>query len=108
LADFQAMLPQLESEQIKVVAGSVDPLEKAKEIIEMVGITYPIGYGMNPEEISKVTGAYYEKQRNILHATGFLLRPDKTIAVACYSSGAIGRLSARDTLNLVKFYKSKK
>ncbi len=51
------MLPQLESEQIKVVAGSVDPIEKAKEIVEKLGITYPIGYGMIPEEVAGVTGA---------------------------------------------------
>lgn len=102
------MLLQLESEQIKVVAGSVDPIDKAKEIVEKLGITYPIGYGLIPEEVVRVTGAYYEKERKILHATGFLLRPDKTIAVACYSSGAIGRLVAKDVLNLVKFYKSRK
>jgi len=102
------MLPQLESEQIKVVAGSVDPIDKAKEIVEKLGITYPIGYGLNLEQVARVTGAYYEKERKIIHATGFLLRPDKTIAVVCYSSGAIGRLVAKDVLNLVKFYKSRK
>jgi peroxiredoxin len=102
------MLPQLESEQIKVVAGSVDPIDKAKEMAEKLGITFPIGYGLNPEEVAKVTGAYYEKERKIIHATGFLLRPDKTIAVLCYSSGPIGRLAAKDVLNLVKFYKSRK
>ena len=102
------MLPQLESEQIKVVAGSVDPIDKAKEMVEKLGITYPIGYGLNPEEVARVTGAYYERERKIIHATGFLLRPDKTIAVLCYSSGPIGRLAAKDVLNLVKFYKSRK
>jgi peroxiredoxin len=102
------MLPQLESEQIKVVAGSVDTIEKAKEIVEKLGITYPIGYGMNLEAMAKLIGAFYEKERKILHATDFLLRPDKTIAVASYSSGAIGRFVAQDVIKLVKFYKSKK
>lgn len=101
------MLREFDSERIKIFAGSVDPREKAKEIVEQVGITYPLGYGLNAEEISKVTGAFYEKERKFLHATGFLIRPDKTIAVACYSSGPIGRLVAKDVLNAVRFYKKK-
>jgi hypothetical protein len=72
-----------------------------------VGITYPLGYGLNAEEISKVTGAFYEKERKFLHATGFLIRPDKTIAVSCYSSGPIGRLVAKDVLKAVRFYNQK-
>ena len=73
-----------------------------------MGITFPVGYGLKLKETASLTGAYYEKERKILHATGFLVRPDKTIALVCYSSGAIGRLSAKDVLNLVKFWKSKK
>jgi len=90
-----------------VIAGSVDEKERVKEIVEKLGITYPVAYGMNPEEISGTIGAFYDKERKILHATGFLIRPDKTIAIACYSSGPIGRLMARDTLNVVRFYKKR-
>ena len=107
MADFQALIQELEAEQIRVIAGSVDEKERAKEIVDKLGITYPVAYGMNPEEVSRITGAFYEKERKILHGTGFLIRPDKTIAVACYSSGPIGRLTARDTLNLVRFYKKR-
>jgi len=108
LADFQALIKEFESEQIKVIAGSVDPVEKVKEFVEKIGVTYSVGYGLNAEEISRVTGAFYEKEKKFLHAAGFIIRPDKTIVNACYSSGPIGRLAARDTLNLIKFYKSKK
>jgi len=108
LADFQALHQEFKSEQIKVIAGSVDPIEKARETVDKLGITYPVGYGMMAEEISRITGAYYEKEKKFLHATGFLIRPEKTIVVACYSTGPIGRLVAKDVLNLVKFYKSKK
>jgi alkyl hydroperoxide reductase subunit AhpC len=108
LADFQGSHQEFESEQIKVIAASVDPMEKARETIEKIGVTYSVGYGMIAEEIARVTGAYYEKEKQYLHATGFLLRPDKRIAVACYSTGPIGRLVARDALNLVRFYKKRK
>ena len=34
-----------------------------------------------------------------------MIKPDKTIAVAQYSSGPIGRLVWQDILGLVQFYK---
>ena len=85
----------------------MDPVEKARETVEKNGVTYPVAYGMNAEDVSKLTGAYYDKDRKYIHATGFLVRPDNTIEVACYSTGTIGRFVAQDVLGLVKFYKSK-
>ena len=85
----------------------MDPVEKARETVEKNGVTYPVAYGMNAEDVSKLTGAYYDKDRKYIHATGFLVRPDNTIEVACYSTGPIGRFVAQDVLGLVKFYKSK-
>lgn len=41
----------------------------------------------------------------MLHATGFVIRPDRTIAVAQYGSGPIGRLVWQDVLGLVQFVK---
>ena len=107
MADFQALSREFESEQIQIIAGSVDPIEKGREIVEKTGITYPVAYGMNAEATSQITGAYYDGGRNYIHATGFLIRPDNTVEVACYSSGPIGRFVAKDVLGLVKFYKSK-
>ena len=107
LADFQSLIKEFEAEQISIIAGSVDPAEKASETVEKNGITFPIAYGMNAEETSRITGAYYDKDRQYVHATGFLIRPDNTIETVCYSSGTIGRFVAQDLLNLVKFYKSK-
>lgn len=108
MADFQALSGELEAEQISIVAASVDPLEKAKQTVERLGITFPVAYGMDAEEVSRVTGAYYDSERKIIHATGFLIRPEGTVEVACYSTGPVGRLVARDVLGLVKFYKSRK
>ena len=107
LADFQTFAKDFDAEQIKVVAGSVDPLDKTKEFVDKLGITYPVAYGMDAEAVSELTGAFYEKERKILQPTGILLRPDRTIVVAVYSSGPIGRFVAQDVLNLVRFYKSR-
>jgi len=107
LADFQSLIKELEAEQISIVAGSVDSPEKASDTVKKNGITFPIAYGMNAEETSRITGAYYDKNRQYVHATGFLIRPDNTVETVCYSSGTIGRFVAQDLLNLVKFYKSR-
>ena len=62
---------------------------------------------MDAEAISRITGAFYDVDRKFIHATGFLIRPDNTIEVACYSSGPIGRFVAQDVLRLVRFYNKK-
>jgi peroxiredoxin len=91
-----------------VIAGSADPIEKAKETAEKAKLSFPLAYGLDAETVSEITGTYYEKEKKYLHAANFLIRPDKTIEVACYSSGPIGRFVAKDVLGLVKFYKSRK
>ncbi len=108
MAEFQSAIKEFEAEEITVIAGSVDPIEKAKETAEKAKVTFPVGYGLDPEKVSAITGTYYEKEKKYLHAANFLIRPDKTIEVACYSSGPIGRFVAKDVLWLVKFYKSRK
>ena len=86
----------------------MDTEEKARETAEKSGVTYPIAYGLNAEEISGCTGAFYDTEKKFLHATGFLIRPDNRVEVACYSTGPVGRFVARDVFGLVKFYKGQK
>ena len=90
-----------------MITGSVDTAEKTKEFLDKLGVTFPAAYGMDAESVSQMTGAFYEKERKIIQPTGFLLRPDKTIEVAVYSSGPVGRFGAQDVLALVKLYKSR-
>jgi alkyl hydroperoxide reductase subunit AhpC len=108
LADFQSLWKEFEAQHVKVVAGSVDPRNKTQEYAEKLGLSYPVAYGMVAGDISRLTGAFYEKEKEFLHATGFLVHPDRTIEVAVYSTGPVGRFVAQDILNLVKYYKGRK
>ena len=108
LAGFQSSLSAYEEEQITVIAGAVDAVEKTKEFAEKVGVTFPVAWGMDAVEISRLTGAFYDKERAYIHPANFLVRPDKTIEVASYSTGPVGRFVAANVLDLVKFYKSRK
>jgi peroxiredoxin len=105
LAAFQRALDRFRDERIAVLAASTDPLEKAKETVGEHALTFPVGYGLPLKDTARTLGAFYDPQRGVLHATGFVVKPDRTIAVAQYSSGPIGRLVWQDILGLVQFYK---
>jgi peroxiredoxin len=105
LAAFQRAQDKLQEEGISVVAASPDPLEEAKETVSEHSLTFPVGYGLPLEETAATLGSFYEERRGFLQATGFVLKPDRSIAVAQYSSGPIGRLIWQDVLGLVQFYK---
>ena len=105
MAAFAKARDTLREEGIEVVAASIDPLDKATETVTEMGAGYPVGYGLPVRETAAALGAFYEERRGILHSTGFVVRPDRTIAVGAYSTGPIGRLVWQDVLGLVQFYK---
>ncbi len=105
MAAFERAQDKLREDGITVVAASTDPLDKASGTVSELGLGLPVGYGLPLERTAATLGAFYEPKRGILHATGYLVKPDRTIAVAQYSSGPIGRLVWQDVLGLVQFYK---
>jgi peroxiredoxin len=106
LADYQRLWTKIESAGIGLVAASVDPFETARDYASDLGLEFPVGWGLQAEEVSKATGAFFEPDRKFLQAAGFLLRPGGQIEVACYSTGMLGRLVGGDVLRLVEYHKS--
>ena len=108
VADYQAHLEEFKHENVDIVALSVDPLDKAKEMVERTGATFPIGYGLKvPADADKV-GAYWEERRGIVHATNFTLGPDRKVLQACFATGPIGRIAAVDALSSIRGTKKRK
>ena len=108
MADYQAHIDQFEQENVDVIALSVDPLDKAKEMAERVQATFPIAYGLEvPRDADKV-GAYWEERRKIIHATNFIIDADKKITQACFATGPIGRIVAEDALRSIQGAKKRK
>ncbi len=89
-----------------MVAASTDPLEKARETVEEHSLSFPVGHGLPLKETARTLGAFYEERRQVLNSTGFLIKPDGTVAAAQYSSRSIGRLTWQDVVALVEFEKS--
>lgn len=108
MAAFERSKDKLWEEEIAVLAASTDPRERAAETVAEHSLTFPVGYGLPLKETAGLLGAFYEERRSILHATGFVVRPDRRIAVAQYSSGPIGRLVWQDVLGLIQFQKKPK
>jgi peroxiredoxin len=106
LAAFERGRDRLGSEGIKVVAASTDPLEKARETVDEHSLSFPVGYGLPLKETARTLGAFYEERRQVLNSTGFLIRPDGTVAAAQYSSRSIGRLTWQEVVALVQLDKS--
>jgi peroxiredoxin len=108
LADFETKANDFRAAGIRLLAASVDSEDGARKAARELGLSYPIAYGVSALEIGASTGAYYEAEKRYLHATGFILKPDGTVAAAVYSTGAIGRYTATDALDVVRSLSQKK
>jgi peroxiredoxin len=107
LLDFQQASQQLSEMNTQIVALSVDPLEQAQQTVERQRLSFPVLYGLHANEVVEKIGATMNTDPAYLQATGFVLKPDGTIVVSVYSSSAIGRLVAKDTINLIGYLQKK-
>ena len=104
MVDFNNVVPLLAQQGAKVVALSVDDRDTTRTLVEGLRVeSYPVLHSADAEQIHELTGAFIESKRGFLHATGFLLRPDGTVAQAVYATGPVGRLVPLDTLRVLEF-----
>jgi peroxiredoxin len=108
VADYQTHLEEFKAENTDIISLSVDPLDKAKEMVTKTGATFPIGYGLKVPEDADRVGAYWEERRGIIHATNFTLGPDRKVLQACFATGPIGRIAAVDALSSIRGTKRRK
>lgn len=87
-----------------VVAFTSDEEEGARKMVEEEDLDLPVAYGLDVEEMKDRLGLYIQKGEKVhLQPAQFILEPDGTVALACYSTGAVGRLDAEEALEKVKF-----
>lgn len=112
---------ELAAEDIKVVSISADDREKAEDLVERLGLGFPVGYAADPSAVSMVTGAFVNEDGVSLDAAGFILSPrgqietavytsvdlaEDRIATVTYSNEIVGRLMPSDALRLVRHLKT--
>jgi len=100
LAGFEFWKAQLASAGASVVAASVDPIDKAKEIA--AGLSFPVGYGVTRAQADQL-GSWWEERRGIVQPSEFLVGANGKILQASYSTGPIGRIEAMDVVRVIDF-----
>lgn len=104
MVGFEQKLSELKALDVSVVASSVDPIDKAKEVADEV--SFPIGYGVTRDVADKL-GSWWEERRQIIQPTEFIIDGDKIVA-SSYSDGPLARMQAEDVVGLVRLYESRK
>ena len=103
MAGFGKLRKDLEAVGAKVVAASVDPLDKANEVANEVG--FPIAHGVTREQADAI-GAWWEERRGIVQPSEFIVGRDGKVIASSYSSGPLGRIDAADVIKLINFYEA--
>ncbi len=105
MVGFEQNKAELERLGIKVVAASVDPIDKAQEVANEV--SFPVGYGVT-RDIADKLGSWWEERRQIIQPSEFLLNSDNKVVASSYSDGPVARMLADDVVRLVTFLESRK
>ena len=108
MADFARHQEAFTAAGIKLAAVSVDPQDKALEMVEKYRIRFAVACGADAVAVSAATGCFYDAGKGFLHAAGFLLDPEGLIINAVYSTGPLGRLEAETCLVKVEFERGKR
>lgn len=103
MADFQANISEFDARNVQIIAFSVDSKEDAQESVDTLGLTFPVGYGLDHIAFAEATGAFYEVRRSIIHATEFVLRKDGSVLGSVFSSGPAGRYDVKAALRIIDF-----
>ena len=89
--------------EVQIVAASADPEEKAREMAEGMALKFPVAYGIDAEKIHAATGATLDRKHKIVQPAAFILKPGGILAVAVYSSWAVGRLRPDEVFGAIYF-----
>ena len=104
MADFEKRLEKVRGRNARVVAMSVDSRDDAAGTVEKLGLSFPVAYGVDRDEIADAVGAYENHDPPHLQPADFILEPDGTVALAVYSTGAVGRLHADEAVDELEFF----
>ena len=109
MVDFATHALPLINLDIKVVAGSVDPVESVQSLKTDLRVGFPMWGELDAAAVNADTGAPYNQgDKTFLHGTAWLVNPDGEIAQSLYSTGPIGRFTASDIIRKVLFERAKK
>ncbi|MFT5172482.1 MAG: peroxiredoxin [Gammaproteobacteria bacterium] len=95
----------LENLNVKVIAATTEPLEKAQEVAAK--IAFPVAYGVTRAQADQL-GAWWEERRQIIQPSNFVLNDSGKVLSATYSTGPVGRLDVADAIRFIEFQEKQK
>ena len=98
MVGFRDKRSELEALGAKIVAASVDPIDKAREVADEVG--FPVGYGVT-RAVARALDAWWEDRRSIIQPAEFVVGPDGRVLASSYSDGPLGRIDAADVVRML-------
>jgi peroxiredoxin len=95
LVGFGKLKDEFDTIGAKVVAASVDPIDKAREVA--ADVSFPVGYGVT-RKMADMLGAWWEDRRTIIQPSEFVVGADGNVIVSSYSDGPLGRIDGADAV----------
>ncbi|MSQ54361.1 MAG: redoxin domain-containing protein [Betaproteobacteria bacterium] len=105
MAGFEQHKAELEALGAKVVAASVDPIDKAREVA--AELSFPVAWGVTRAQADQL-GSWWEERRSIIQPSEFIVGANDKVLTSSYSSGPIGRIDAADVIKMIKFIEAQK
>ena len=102
MAGIQRHSQEFDDLGVKLIAASSDPESGATEMVEKSRVTFPVAYGITPEDIRTLGAWEGERQGgSIIQPCEFVIRPDGTVAASMYASVQIGRMDPQEVLRFI-------
>jgi len=105
LVGFEKLKSELDGLGAQIVAASIDPIEKAREVA--ADVSFPVAYGVTRADADALD-AFWEDRRSIIQPSEFILGADGKVLGSSYSDGPLGRIDASDVVKWINFRESKK
>lgn len=82
-----------------MIAASVDPPDKAREIAKDLG--FPVAHSVTRAAADAI-GATWNEARNCVEPTEFLLDRSGVVVGSLYAAGPVGRMNPQEIVRLVQ------
>lgn len=103
LATYQEHIEELEGLGVTVLAASVDPIEPVIEMVEALGLTYPVAFGVTGEDVVEFDPWFADDHHgHYIQPMELLVLRGGTLFGTMYASGPIGRMAVDEVLNSVR------
>ena len=98
MVGFEKLKSELGALGVKVVAASIDPLDKAQIVASEV--SFPVAHGVT-RDMANQLGSWWEERRQIVQPSEFVLDAGGKVLASSYSDGPLGRIDAADVVRMV-------